>query len=201
MWTSSTATALTRRRRLEETMTALDHVVRQGKALYAGISSYQPEDTRRARKSLRELGTPCLIHQPSYSMFRRWVEDGLLDVLDEEGMGVHRFFAAGAGIANEQVSDGVPDDSRAAKDHGFLQRNQLTEETLSQVRRLNELPMARGQTLAQMAVAWVLRHPGMTSALVGASRVSQIEDNVAALSNLEFAEEELRRLTIISLSR
>ena len=176
---------------LEETMMALDHVVRQGKALYAGISSYQPDDTRRAAAILRELGTPCLIHQPAYSMFRRWVEDGLLDVLSEEGIGCIAFSPLAQGLLTSKYLAGVPDDSRAAKAHGFLKRDQITEERLAQIRRLNEIAQARGQTLAQMAIAWVLRHPGMTSALVGASRVSQIEDNVAALRNLAFSEEEL----------
>ncbi len=176
---------------LEETMMALDHVVRQGKALYAGISSYQPEDTRRAAAILRELGTPCLIHQPAYSMFRRWVEDGLLDVLAEEGIGCIAFSPLAQGLLTSKYLAGVPEDSRAAKQHGFLQRNQVNEENIGKVKRLNEIAQARGQSLAQMAIAWVLRHPGMTSALVGASRVSQIEDNVAALRNLEFSPEEL----------
>ena len=179
---------------LEETMMALDHVVRQGKALYVGISSYQPDDTRRAAAILRDLGTPCLIHQPVYSMYRRWVEDGLLDVLSEEGIGCIAFSPLAQGLLTDKYLAGVPDDSRAAKEHGFLKQDQITEESLSQVRRLNEIAQARGQTLAQMAIAWVLRHPGMTSALVGASRVSQIEDNVAALDNLAFSGEELNAI-------
>ncbi len=182
---------------LEETMAALDHAVRQGKALYAGISSYSPEETRQAAAILRELGTPCLIHQPSYSMFRRWVEDGLLDVLAEEGIGCIAFSPLAQGLLTNKYLGGVPDDSRAAKPHGFLKRDQITEGRLSQVRRLNEIAQNRGQTLAQMAIAWVLRHPGMTSALVGASRVGQVEDNVAALNNLDFSQEELAAIEVI----
>jgi len=182
---------------LEETMAALDHAVRQGKALYVGISSYSPEETRQAAAILRELGTPCLIHQPSYSMFRRWVEDGLLDVLEEEGIGCIAFSPLAQGLLTNKYLGGVPEDSRAAKPHGFLKRDQITEERLSQVRRLNEIAQNRGQTLAQMAIAWVLRHPGMTSALIGASRVSQVEDNVAALSNLDFSADELAAIEAI----
>ena len=176
---------------LEETMMALDQVVRQGKALYAGISSYNPEQTQEAAGILRQLGTPCLIHQPSYSMFNRWVEDGLLDVLLEEGIGCIVFSPLAQGMLTDKYLEGIPEDSRAANPHGFLQAEKVTKERLAPVRKLNELAQARGQSLAQMALAWVLRHPGLTSALVGASRVSQIEDNVAALNNLAFSEEEL----------
>jgi L-glyceraldehyde 3-phosphate reductase len=176
---------------LEETMMALDQVVRQGKALYAGISSYNPEQTQEASGILRQLGTPCLIHQPSYSMINRWVEDGLLDVLLEEGIGCIVFSPLAQGMLTDKYLEGIPEDSRAANPHGFLQAEKVTEERLAPVRKLNELAQARGQSLAQMALAWVLRHPGLTSALVGASRVSQIEDNVAALNNLAFSEEEL----------
>jgi L-glyceraldehyde 3-phosphate reductase len=177
---------------LDETLGALDHAVRQGKALYAGISSYTAGQTREAARILRELGTPCLIHQPSYSMFNRWIEDGLLDVLDEEGIGCIVFSPLAQGLLTDKYLSGIPADSRAAKPHGFLQPEQVTEEKLDKVRRLNEMARARGQTLAQMALAWVLRHPGMTSALVGASRVDQVEDNVAALENLDFSAEELQ---------
>jgi L-glyceraldehyde 3-phosphate reductase len=176
---------------LEETMMALDQVVRQGKALYAGISSYGPEQTREAAAILRQLGTPCLIHQPSYSMFNRWIEDGLLNVLLEEGIGCIVFSPLAQGLLTDKYLSGIPEDSRAASPHGFLRAENVTQDRLARVRKLNELAQARGQSLAQMALAWVLRHPGMTSALVGASRVSQIEDNVAALSNLLFVEEEL----------
>ena len=176
---------------LEETMGALDHIVRQGKALYAGISSYSPEETRRAAHILRKLGTPCLIHQPLYNMFNRWIEDGLLDVLDEEGIGCIVFSPLAQGLLTNKYLDGIPEGSRAAKPHGFLKPAHITDEKLDQVRKLNQIAQARGQTMAQLALAWILRHKGMTSALVGASRVEQIEDSVATLSNLEFAEDEL----------
>jgi len=179
---------------MEETMAALDHIVRQGKALYAGISSYTPEQTRQAASILRELGTPCLIHQPSYSLFNRWIEDGLLDVLKEEGIGCIVFSPLAQGLLTDRYLNGIPVDSRAAKAHGFLKRDQVTEEKLVKVRKLIEIAQARGQTLAQMALAWVLRHPGMTSALVGASRVCQVEDNVTALKSLDFAEDELKAI-------
>ncbi len=182
---------------LEETMMALDHIVRSGKALYVGISSYSPEDTLRAAQILRELGTPCLIHQPVYSMYRRWVEDGLLDVLEEEGIGAIAFSPLAQGMLTSKYLSGIPEDSRAASDTGALNSDQITDKALKQIRALNELAHERGQSLAQMAIAWVLRHPGMTSALVGASRVSQIEDNVAALNNLEFTQEELASIDAI----
>lgn len=179
---------------LEETMAALDHVVRQGKALYVGISSYKPEQTRQAARILRELGTPCLIHQPSYSMFNRWIEDGLLTVLEEEGIGCIVFSPLAQGLLSDRYLRGIPKDSRAAKPYSFLKPEQVTEEKLLKVRKLNEIARARGQTLAQMAIGWVLRHAGVTSALVGASRISQIEDSVAALKNLGFTEEELQNI-------
>ena len=179
---------------LQETMSALDHVVRQGKALYVGVSSYDPEQTRQAAHILRELGTPCLIHQPYYNMFGRWIEDGLLDTLEEEGMGCIVFSPLAQGLLTDKYLDGIPDGSRAAKPHGFLKPEHITAERLAQVKRLNEIAQARGQTLAQMAVAWILRHEIMTSVLVGASRVGQIEDNVAALENLDFAEDELQAI-------
>jgi len=179
---------------LEETMGALDQTVRQGKALYAGISSYNPEQTRQASKILRELGTPCLIHQPAYNMFNRWIEDGLLGVLAEEGIGCIAFVPLAQGLLTDRYLRGIPEDSRAAKPHGFLRREHVTEEKLAKVRKLNEMAKARGQSLAQMALAWVLRHPGVTSALTGASRPSQIEDSVGALSKLEFTVEELEQI-------
>jgi L-glyceraldehyde 3-phosphate reductase len=176
---------------LEETMAALDHVARQGKALYVGISSYDAEQTRRAARILRELGTPCLIHQPVYNMFNRWIEDGLLDVLDEEGIGCIVFSPLAQGLLTDRYLKGIPADSRAGKPHGFLKPAHITEEKLAKVRKLNRIARARGQSLAQMAVAWILRLPGVTSVLVGASRVQQVEDNVAALNNLAFTDEEL----------
>jgi L-glyceraldehyde 3-phosphate reductase len=182
---------------LEETMGALDHAVRQGKALYAGISSYNPQQTREAVRILRELGTPCLIHQPSYNMFNRWIEDGLLDVLDEEGVGSIVFVPLAQGLLTDKYLDGIPADSRAGKAHGALRPSHITEEKLARVRKLNELARARGQTLAQMALAWVLRWPAVTSALTGASRVSQIEDSVAALDKLDFTPEELNAIDTV----
>jgi L-glyceraldehyde 3-phosphate reductase len=176
---------------LEETMAALDQIVRQGKALYAGISSYDAEGTRRAVGMLRELGTPCLIHQPSYNMFDRWIEDGLLDVLAEEGVGCIVFSPLAQGLLSDKYLVGVPDGSRASKPHGFLRPEQITGEKLAKVQKLNQVARARGQTLAQMALAWDLRHPAVTSVLVGASRVEQLEDNVAALDKLDFGQQEL----------
>jgi L-glyceraldehyde 3-phosphate reductase len=176
---------------LEETMGTLDHVVRQGKALYVGISAYDAEETRRATSILRELGTPCLVHQPSYSMFDRWIEDELLDVLDEEGLGCIGFSPLAQGLLTDKYLAGIPEGSRASKPHSFLRPADITEDKLTKVRKLNELAQARGQTLAQMALAWALRHQTMTSVLVGASRVSQIEDSVGALNNLQFTAEEL----------
>ena len=179
---------------LEETMAALDAIVRQGKALYAGISSYDAGETRRAAKILRELGTPCLIHQPVYNMFNRWIEDGLLDVLDEEGIGCIVFSPLAQGLLSDRYLKGIPADSRAGKPHGFLRPAHVTEEKLVKVRKLNRIARARGQSLAQMALAWILRLPGVTSVLVGASRVQQVEDNVAALDNLAFTPEELQAI-------
>jgi L-glyceraldehyde 3-phosphate reductase len=176
---------------LEETMAALDHAVRQGKALYAGISSYDAEGTQHALRLLRELGTPCLIHQPSYSLFNRWIEDGLLDVLADEGVGCIVFSPLAQGLLTDKYLTGIPEGSRASKPHGFLKREQITSEKLVKVQKLNQIARARGQSLAQMALAWTLRQPAMTSALVGASRPEQIEENVAALDNLAFSGEEL----------
>jgi L-glyceraldehyde 3-phosphate reductase len=178
---------------LEETMGALDQIVRSGKALYAGISSYSPEQTRAAARILRALGTPCLIHQPSYNMFNRWIEDGLLAALREEGIGSIVFSPLAQGLLTDRYLAGIPEDSRAAKG-GFLKPSQITEEKLSRVRKLNDLARARGQTLAQLSLAWVLRHPEVTSALIGASRTEQIDDAVGALQNLDFAAEELESI-------
>jgi len=182
---------------LEETLGALDHIVRSGKALYAGISSYSAEQTRKAAAVLRDLGTPCLIHQPSYSMLNRWVEDGLLEALGAEGIGCIAFSPLAQGLLTSKYLDGIPEDSRAAKPHGFLRAEGITEEKVAVVRALDAIAEARGQSLAQMALAWVLRHEAMTSALVGASRVEQIEDNVAALDNVAFANEELAAIEAV----
>ncbi|HLF01496.1 MAG TPA: L-glyceraldehyde 3-phosphate reductase [Anaerolineales bacterium] len=182
---------------LEETLGALDYIVRSGRALYAGISSYSPEQTKQAASILHSLGTPCLIHQPSYSILNRWVEDGLLDVLAQEGIGCIAFSPLAQGMLTDKYLAGIPEGSRASKPHGFLRPEQITADKLAQVRKLNGLAQARGQTLAQMALAWVLRHPIMTSALIGASRLSQIEDAVAALNNLAFTSEELQAIDVI----
>ncbi|MHB9133510.1 MAG: L-glyceraldehyde 3-phosphate reductase [Armatimonadota bacterium] len=179
---------------LEETMAALDQAVRQGKAIYAGVSSYSAEQTRTASRLLRELGTPCLIHQPSYSMFNRWIEDGLLDVLGEEGIGCIAFCPLAQGLLTSRYLGGVPEGSRASKPHGFLKREAITEARLETIRQLDAVAKERGQTLAQLALAWTLRDPRMTSALIGASRVEQIEENVKALENKAFTDEELIRI-------
>src|SRR5580698_9170569 len=179
---------------LEETMGALDQAVRSGKALYAGISSYDAKQTAVASKILRDLGTPCLIHQPRYSMFDRWIEDGLLDVLGNEGIGGIAFCPLAQGLLTDRYLHGIPGDSRASKPHGFLKKDHIDEHRLAQVRALGEMAAARGQTLAQMALAWVLRDGRMTSALIGASRVEQIEQNVAALQNLAFSASELIKI-------
>jgi L-glyceraldehyde 3-phosphate reductase len=176
---------------LEETMGALDHVVRQGKALYVGLSSYTAEQTHTAASILRRLGTPCLIHQPSYNMFNRWVEDELLDTLAGEGIGCIVFTPLAQGLLTDKYLHGIPDGSRASKAHGFLKPAHITEDKLAKVHKLDAFAQSRGQTLAQMAIAWTLRHPGVTSALTGASRVSQIEENVSVLDHLAFTDEEL----------
>jgi len=176
---------------LEETMGALDYIVRSGRALYAGISNYSPEQTRQAAAILRRLGTPCLIHQPVYNMFNRWVEGGLLETLRNEGIGCIVFSPLAQGLLTNRYLKGIPKDSRAAKPVGFLRREQVTEEVLSKVKRLDTLAHDRGQSLAQMAIAWVLRHQAVTSALIGTSKVSQLEDCVRSLDRLEFSAEEL----------
>jgi L-glyceraldehyde 3-phosphate reductase len=178
----------------EETMGALDTAVRQGKALYAGISSYSPRRTRQAAEILRGLGTPLLIHQPSYSMLNRWIEeDGLLDVLEEEGVGCIVFSPLAQGLLTDRYLDGVPEGSRASRP-GTLGHDQLNEATLAKVRALHELARRRGQTLAQLAIAWALRDPRVTSALLGASSVAQLEANLAALDNLDFDADELAEI-------
>jgi L-glyceraldehyde 3-phosphate reductase len=179
---------------LEETMGALVQAVRQGKALYAGISSYKPDQTRVAARLLREMGAPCLIHQPAYSMLNRWVEDGLLDALEAEGIGCIAFCPLAQGLLTSRYLNGIPADSRAGKPHGFLRPAAITAQRLEQVRRLSEIARSRGQTLAQMALAWVLRDARVTSALIGASRVEQIEEDLKALSNRAFAAEELAQI-------
>ena len=182
---------------LEETLGALDHIVRSGKALYAGVSNYPAPLMREAARILKELGTPCLIHQPSYSMLNRWIEPELLGVLADAGVGCIAFSPLSQGLLTNKYLAGIPDDSRAAKPHGFLRRDQVTEATLVKVRKLDAFARRRGQTLPQLALAWVLRHPGMTSALIGASRTGQIEDAVGALKTLDFSAAELAEIDAI----
>jgi L-glyceraldehyde 3-phosphate reductase len=178
---------------LEETMGALDTAVRSGRALYVGISSYGPEKTREAAALLRELKTPFIIHQPSYSMLNRWIETGLLQVLQEEGLGCIAFSPLAQGLLTTKYLNGIPQASRAAE-NGSFQKNVVSEQNVANVRALNAIAQERGQTLAQMAIAWVLRQPAITSALIGASRWSQIEDCLGALKNLRFSDEELARI-------
>lgn len=185
---------------LEETMGALDQAVRQGKALYVGLSNYSAEQTQKAVDILKQLGTPCLIHQPSYSMFNRWIEDGLLEVLEKEGIGCIAFSPLAQGMLTDKYLKGIPEDSRAAKPHGYLKEREITEERLNKIRKLNQLAEERGQTLAQMALAWILRDGRVTSVLIGASKVSQIEENAAALNNLDFTQEELKRIDDILMA-
>ena len=176
---------------LEETLAALDAAVRQGKTLYAGISSYDASQTAAASKVMKGLGTPLLIHQPSYSMFNRWIESGLQDVLDRDGIGSIAFCPLAQGLLTSRYLGGIPEGSRASKPHGFLKPKDITEEKLAKVRALEALAKKRGQSLAQMALAWVLRGGRVTSALIGASRVAQIEENVAAVKNLAFTKDDL----------
>lgn len=179
---------------LEETMGALDQIVRQGKALYVGVSNYRPADTRRAASILRELGTPCLIHQPNYNMFDRWIEDGITETLADEGIGGIVYSPLAQGMLTDRYLAGIPEDSRAAKPGVFLTPASLTEERMDKIRRLNAIAQNRNQSLAQMAIVWVLRDPVITSSLIGASKVSQIEQVVGALDNMAFDEDELREI-------
>jgi L-glyceraldehyde 3-phosphate reductase len=182
---------------IEETMGALHQAVWSGKALYAGISSYSASETAIAAKVLRELGTPCLIHQPKYSMFDRWVENGLLDVLGNEGIGGIAFCPLAQGLLTDRYLQGIPTGSRASKPNTFLKKQDVDEHRVAEARALNKIAAERGQSLAQTALAWVLRDGRMTSALIGASRVEQIEQNVAALANLVFSEDELARIDAV----
>jgi L-glyceraldehyde 3-phosphate reductase len=182
---------------LEETMGALDSAVRQGKALYVGISSYNPDMTRRAAEILRELGTPCLIHQPSYNMFDRWIENGLLDVLVEEGIGCIVFSPLAQGQLTDRYLNGIPTGARASKTERVWLTPDQVNSNLQKVQKLNEVAGQRGQTLAQMAIAWTLRKPAVTSSLIGASSVKQLEDSLGALNNLNFSDEELNKIESI----
>ncbi len=179
---------------LEETMGALDSAVRQGKALYVGISNYNPEMTRRAAEILRGLGTPCLIHQPAYNMFNRWVEDGLLDMLTEEGIGCIAFSPLAQGQLTDRYLSGIPAGARATKTERVWLTSKTVQKNLPRAKKLNAFAKKRGQSLAQMALAWVLRKPAVTSALIGASSVKQLEDNLGALNNLKFEDEELQTI-------
>ncbi|ELY7391887.1 L-glyceraldehyde 3-phosphate reductase [Cronobacter universalis] len=182
---------------LEETMRALDHIVRQGKALYVGISNYPADRAREAIDLLAQLGTPCVIHQPKYSMFERWVEDGLLDLLQEKGVGSIAFSPLAGGQLTDRYLNGIPADSRAASGSRFLNPDQITPEKLEKVRRLNDLAVQRGQKLSQMALAWVLRDEKVTSVLIGASKTSQIDDAVGMLANRNFSAEERQAIEAI----
>lgn len=182
---------------LEETMATLDHIVRQGKALYVGISQYSAEDTRRAAEILKDMGTPLLIHQPRYNMFDRWVENGLLDVLGEKGIGSIAFSPLEQGLLTDKYLKGIPADSRAAKDGRYLKPDQISEEMLDKVSRLNTLALNRGQSLAQMAIAWLLKDKRISSVLVGVSRAEQLKDNVKTLDKLTFSAEELTEIQSI----
>lgn len=181
---------------LEETMGALDHVVRQGKALYVGISQYNAEQTRQAAAILRELGTPCLIHQPRYNLFDRWIEDGLLEVLADEGIGGIVFSPLAQGLLTEKYLDGIPEDSRAARGL-YLKAEHVTEEKVACVRKLNEIAQRRDQSMAQMAIAWTARHPEVTSVLIGASSVGQIEEAIQAVENRTFSDDELAEIQTV----
>ncbi|MEM1136294.1 MAG: L-glyceraldehyde 3-phosphate reductase [Bacteroidota bacterium] len=182
---------------LEETMGALDSIVKQGKALYVGISSYTAAQTLEAVALLNDLGTPCLIHQPRYSMFDRWVEDGLLDVLEEKGVGCIPFSPLEQGLLTNKYLKGIPNDSRAAKSWGFLQEDAITQDRIEQVKKLNEIAEAREQTMAQMALSWILKDHRITSVLIGTSSVKQLEDSLNCLQNLSFSDDELNEIEAI----
>ena len=184
---------------LEETMGTLDLMVRQGKALYVGISSYQPAEAAKAMKILQELGTPCLIHQPKYSMFDRWVENGLLDVLEQNGVGCIPFSPLAQGVLTNKYLKGIPADSRASshRGNGAIEEDQVSEDKINKVRQLNDLAEARGQNLAQMALAWILKDPRITSVLIGASKPAQVLDSIGCLANYSFSEEELNKINNI----
>ncbi|MBA9076373.1 L-glyceraldehyde 3-phosphate reductase [Rufibacter quisquiliarum] len=182
---------------LEETMGALDSIVRQGKALYVGISNYETPEATRAIEILKELGTPCLIHQPKYSLFVRWVEESLLDLLEQEGVGCIPFSPLAQGLLTNKYLGGVPENSRAAKAHGFLKREDITEDRLEQIQLLNEMAEQRGQSLAQMALAWLLKDPRVTSVLIGASTPAQLADSLKCMQNTRFSTEELARIETI----
>ena len=179
---------------LEETMGALDLIVRQGKALYAGISNYGAEEARKAIAILKQLGTPCLIHQPKYSMFVRWVEEGLLNVLEEEGVGCIPFSPLAQGLLTNKYLNGIPEDSRAAKPHGFLKEEEVSEQRVEQIKKLNAIAAQRKQTLAQMALAWIIKDHRITSVLIGVSKPEQLTDSLQCLKNTKFSNDELNAI-------
>jgi L-glyceraldehyde 3-phosphate reductase len=182
---------------LEETMGALAQIVKQGKALYAGISNYPADLAKKASDILKNQGVPCLIHQPKYSMLERWVEDKLLNTLESEGIGCIAFSPLAQGILTDKYLNGIPNDSRAAKTSGHLQSNQVTPEIIEKVKQLNNIAIERGQNMAQLAIAWLLKDHRVTSVLIGASSVSQLEQNIKALENLQFTDEELFKIELI----
>ena len=182
---------------LEETMMALDTAVRQGKALYAGISNYKAQEAEEAIEILKRLGTPCVIHQPKYSMFERWVEDGLLDVLEKYGVGCIPFSPLAQGMLTDKYLNGIPTNSRAGKSHGFLQAQEITQERLSKIKKLNIVAGNRNQSLAQMALSWLLKDKRITSVLIGASSVEQLDNNIDALLNTDYTSDELNNIEII----
>ena len=184
---------------LEETMTALDLMVRQGKALYVGISSYSPDETEKACAILKQLGTPCLIHQPKYSMFDRWIENGLLDVLEAEGVGCIPFSPLAQGLLTNKYLNGIPENSRAARHlgNGAMDEDQVTDANIAKVKKLNQLAQERGQSLAQMALAWVIKDPRITTVLIGVSKPEQVTDSIRCLENYAFSQQELDRINQI----
>lgn len=182
---------------LEETMGALDLIVKQGKALYVGLSNYPAVEAEKAIQILKQLGTPCLIHQPKYSMFVRWAEEKLLDVLEREKVGCIPFSPLAQGLLTNKYLDGIPPDSRAAKAHGYLQQTDVTDARLQQIKKLNEIAIQRNQSLAQMALAWLLKDARVSSVLVGASKPAQLEDSLLCLKNLTFSDEELLKIELI----
>ena len=179
---------------IEETMGALAHAVKQGKALYAGLSNYSAVQTKHAAKILKELGTPCLIHQPKYSMFERWVEESLLDVVEQEGIGIIAFSPLAQGLLTDRYLKGIPEGSRASKPHGFLKQKDITAGKLEVIRKLNDVAVSRGQSLAQMAIVWLLKDKRVTSVLIGASSVDQLNNNLEALKYTDFTTEELAKI-------
>lgn len=182
---------------LEETMMALDYIVRSGRALYVGLSNYENEDALKAIRILKELGTPCLIHQPKYSMFVRWAEEGLLDILEEHGVGCIPFSPLAQGLLTNKYLHGIPANSRAAKDHGFLQKDEVSDERIEKVKKLNDIAIARGQSLSQMALSWLLKDPRITSVLIGASSVKQLDENLGIVGKTGFTNDELQQIESI----